>query len=83
MSKNETGELSYELESVEKCSAPEGIAGDDWYYYVIVKGVSRIDGRRSGTLKEVTAHAKDLAERINKRNDKYGMVFVSNTNASR
>ena len=79
MAKDETDKLLYKLESVEKCASPDGIAGENWYYYVIVKGISRIDGKRTGTLKEVTAHAKDLADRINNRNDKYGMVFVSNT----
>ena len=82
MAKENEEKLLYRLESVDKCAPPEGIAGDDWYYYVIVRGISRIDGKRSGTLKEVTAHAEDLAERVNKRNDKYGMVFVSKPAAS-
>ena len=77
MDKDGTDDKGYQLEIVEKCSSPEGISGDDWHYYVIVRGISRIDGKRAGTLKEVTAHAKDLAERINKRVDKYGMVFAS------
>lgn len=77
MAKDDEVKLLYRLESVEKCASPEGIKGDDWYYYVIVRGISRIDGKRTGTLKEVTAHAEDLADRVNKRNDKYGMVFVS------
>ena len=77
MANDDEEKMLYQLESVEKCSPPTGIAGVDWYYYVIVRGISRIDGKRSGTLKEVTAHAKDLADRVNKRNDKYGMVFVT------
>lgn len=83
MAKDKEEVLMYQLESVEKCPPPEGITGGDWYYYVIVRGISRIDGKRSGTLKQVNAHAKDLADRINKRNDKYGMVFVTKPAASK
>jgi len=49
----------------------------NWHHYVIGRGNSIIEGSKVGTLKEVTEHAKDLAERINARSDKYGVTYVS------
>jgi len=77
MNKDNTGKLKYLVESIEKCSAPEGVTGGDWYHYVIARGISKVEGKRAGTLKEVTEHVKDLAERIDARSDKNGVVYTT------
>jgi hypothetical protein len=77
MQKKDTIEKSYKVVTVEKSAAPRGLTGDDWHHYVIGRGSSIIEGNKTGTLKDVTEHAKDLAERINARSDKYGITYVS------
>ncbi len=77
MPKEKASQETYKTLTIEKSAAPRGLTGDDWYHYVISRGNSIIEGDKVGTLKEVTAHAKDLAERINARNDKYGITYVS------
>jgi len=65
----------YHVIKVEKTTAPEGMLGEDWYLYVIQKGDltnSILDCKKTGTLKSVTAHAKEVAETINSRNIKGG-----------
>ena len=65
----------YHVIKVEKTTAPEGMLGDNWYLYVIQKGDltnSIMDCKKTGTLKSVTAHAKELAETLNFRNVKGG-----------
>jgi len=65
----------YHVIKVEKTTAPEGMLGENWYLYVIQKGDlsnSIMNCKKTGTLKSVTAHAKDLAETINSRNIKGG-----------
>lgn len=57
----------YQVESVEKTVSPEGMPGSDWYRYVIGQGRSRIEGRKPGTLKDVTRHAESVAEDLNNR----------------
>lgn len=66
--KIEAIDVKYKVIEVEKTSAPEGLDGDNWFRYVIKKGNSVMDCKKSGTLKSVTSHAKDLAELINSRN---------------
>ncbi len=65
----------YHVIKVEKTSAPVGMLGENWYLYVIQKGNlsnSIMECKKTGTLKSVTAHAKDVAETINSRNVKGG-----------
>ncbi|MDH5711180.1 MAG: hypothetical protein OEZ15_05900 [Gammaproteobacteria bacterium] len=77
MYKANSDDKSYHVVTVEKSNAPRGMTGDDWHHYVIARGDSIIEGQKVGTLKDVTDHAEELAERINARSDKYGMVYVS------
>ena len=63
-------EYKYRVTKVEKTSAPEGMMGDSWYRYVIEKGKSVMECKKSGSLKAVTAHAEGVAELINSRNGK-------------
>ena len=65
----------YHVIKVEKTIAPEGMLGENWYHYVIQKGDlpnSIMGCKKTGTLKSVTEHAKELADSINLRNVKGG-----------
>jgi hypothetical protein len=65
----------YHVLKVEKTTAPEGMLGENWYVYVIQKGSltnSIMECKKTGTLKSVTEHAKDVTETINSRNVKGG-----------
>jgi|GEM_PF-680379 hypothetical protein len=57
----------FKVARVEKTAAPDGSDGQGWYRYVLDNGKSTITGQRSGTLKDVTAHAAYCAEQINAR----------------
>jgi hypothetical protein len=58
----------YQVETIEKTSPPDGVTGGDWYRYVLKSGNSVMEGKKSGTLKQVTLHADELVEQINSRN---------------
>ncbi|RLA40984.1 MAG: hypothetical protein DRR42_25175 [Gammaproteobacteria bacterium] len=65
----------YHVIKVEKTTAPKDMLGENWYLYVIQKGDltnSIMECKKTGTLKSVTAHAKEVAETINSRNVKGG-----------
>jgi hypothetical protein len=32
--------------------------GDDWHHYVIGRGSSKVEGKKTGTIKEATEHTK-------------------------
>ncbi len=65
--RDEPNNSEYEVTSVEKTTAPEGMSGDNWYHYVIRRGKQVIDGKKPGSLKAVTEHAASVAELINSR----------------
>ena len=65
---SKTVEYKYNVTSIEKITTPEGMAGDNWYLYIIEKGHSVMECIKSGTLKSVTEHAENAAEQINARN---------------
>ena len=65
---NNTKDFKYRVTEVEKTTTPEGMTGDNWYRYVIQKGNSVMECKKSGTLKTVTQHAKNAADLINSRN---------------
>ena len=65
----------YHVIKVEKTTAPEGMLGENWYLYVIQKGDltdTIMECKKTGTLKSVTEHAKEVSETINSRNVKGG-----------
>ena len=64
---DETVINEYHVITVEKTTAPEGMAGDNWYRYVIQRGTQVIDCKKIGTRKAVTEHAESVAEMINSR----------------
>ncbi len=61
---------SYQVISIEKTAAPEGMPGNNWHRYVIGRGTTRIEGYKPGTLKAVTKHAEAAAEELNARSFK-------------
>jgi len=72
---NDQIKSKYHVIQVEKTTAPEGMLGENWYLYVIQKGDlanSVMECKKTGSLKSVTAHAKDVVETINSRNTKGG-----------
>ena len=75
MMQDDSIKSKYHVIKVEKTTAPKGMMGENWYLYVIQKGDltnSIMDCKKTGTLKSVTAHAKDVVETINSRNVKGG-----------
>ncbi len=72
---NKYNENKYQVIVVEKTTAPEGMPGDNWYRYVIQKGElanSIMECKKTGSLKDVTEHAENVAETINLRNVRGG-----------
>ena len=59
--------VEYKLISVEKTDPPEGIEDGNWYRYVVGRGDSSLEGKRRGTLKQVSEHAETLAADLNSR----------------
>ena len=70
------GPHKYQVETVEKTTAPEGMTGDNWHRYVIGQGNSRIEGKKSGTLQDVTLHAETVAEEFNLRTGRGGSIYA-------
>lgn len=64
---DESTKNQYQVTTVEKTTAPEGMLGDNWYRYVIKRGKQVIDCKKNGTRKAVTEHAESVAELINSR----------------
>ncbi len=69
----------YVLVSVEKTDAPEGMPGSNWHEYIIERGNSQIFGKKPGSLKQVTEHAKAMIADLNERSG----IPSSSTYASR
>jgi hypothetical protein len=57
----------FPVTSIEKADPPDGETDGEWYEYVIGIGSSVIKGKRSGSLKAVTAYVKEYAENLNER----------------
>lgn len=57
----------YQVITVEKTTAPEGMEGNNWYRYVIDYGKSTIEGKKPGTLKLVKEHAEAVVKDLNSR----------------
>jgi len=68
--------LRYRVIAVKKTETPEGLPGDDWHSYVIGHGSSKIEGKKPGTLKDVTLHAETVAEDLNLRTGRGGSTYA-------
>lgn len=62
-----TDSSQFTLMSVERADPPQGCAVDEWYSYVIERGVSTIVGGRAGTRNQVTRYAKEFTAELNER----------------
>ncbi|MCW8918330.1 MAG: hypothetical protein OQL08_05895 [Gammaproteobacteria bacterium] len=67
MSASGTDKPVYRVATVEKIVTPEGMAGNNWHRYVILRGKSEIKGMKPGTLSSVTQHAESVVEDLNLR----------------
>lgn len=66
----------FDLKSVEKVDAPEGLPGDNWYRYVLECGENTIEGHKPGTLRAVTQHAQTVVDDLNERKDRKGSTYA-------
>ncbi len=57
----------YRLVEVAKTQVPQDTSGQKWFRYVLDNGNSQITGKRSGSLKTVTAYATQYAAQLNAR----------------
>ena len=57
----------FEIERIEKCPAPKGVPGENWYQYIVGQKGSQITGYKSGTLNSVTQHVMEFIEGLNER----------------
>ena len=76
MEKEPTKNLKYVVETVEKTTPPDGTTKGNWHRYVVAQGTSKIVGKKTGTLRDVTKHAEDFAENLNSRTGKNGSVYA-------
>ena len=83
MPEDETNIVKYQVISVDKIVTPEGMPGSDWYCYVIGYGKSKIDGKKPGTLKNVTQHAEAIAEDLNLRSQNKKSVYAPKQNQNK
>lgn len=75
--------VKYQVISVDKIVTPTGMPGGDWYCYVIGHGNSKIDGKKPGTLKNVTEHAEAIAEDLNLRSQNKKSVYAPKQNQNK
>lgn len=66
-SDSEPNVRKFPVTRIEKTDPPKGVTEGEWYEYVIGQGTSEIKGKRSGSLKSVTAYVKEYAENLNQR----------------
>jgi hypothetical protein len=57
----------YRVVSVEKTEPPEGMGSGNWHSYTIERGTSVVTGMKPGSLRAVTAHARQVAKDLNSR----------------
>lgn len=68
----------FEVIEVAKITTPEGMEGKNWHRYTIKRGATQINGQKPGSLKIVTAHAKQVAEDLNARSGgKAGSIYAA------
>jgi len=65
-----------EVIDVEKVNGPGGADGDDWYRYVLARGISRITGFHRGTLAEVAEYAAESVAAFNERSLRGKSVYA-------
>ena len=77
---DEVVKRKFNVMNIEKISTPDGMAGDNWYQYVVGQGTSEIKGLTMGTLNQVTEHANNVADDLNDRSKGKKTGYSSNQN---
>ena len=83
MQEDEINIVKYQVISVDKIDTPEGMPDGDWYCYVIGYGKSKINGKKPGTLKNVTQHAEAIAEDLNLRSQNKKSAYAPKQNQNK
>lgn len=73
------GKQRFMIEQIEKCPAPKGMVGKNWYQYIVGQQGSKITGYKSGTLRSVTKHVEEFIEGLNERAAKGYSPHAHNT----
>jgi hypothetical protein len=69
---------SYQLDDIEKATAPDGGDGKDWYRYTITQGANTITGYKQGSQRAVTKAVKQIVVELNeRRGGKKGRVHLT------
>ena len=76
-SENKKPEFKYRIEAVEPTNAPDGMPEGEWHSYLLVRGTSKIEGLKPGSLLDVTQHAESVIEGLNERYAKGSSAYVS------
>ncbi|MDH5600559.1 MAG: hypothetical protein OEY78_04555 [Gammaproteobacteria bacterium] len=83
MPENETIIVKYQVLSIDKIDTPEGLPEDDWYCYIIGYGKSKVEGKKPGTLNDVTRHAETVAKDLNERSQSKKSVYAPRQNQNK
>ena len=69
---------TYQLDHIEKASAPSGCDGKDWFRYTITQGFNTITGYKQGSQRAVTKAVKQIVVDLNeRRGGKKGRVHLT------
>ena len=77
---DEVVQRKFNVVNIEKISTPDGMAGDNWYQYIVGQGSSEIKGLTMGTLNQVTEHVNKVADDLNERSKGKKTGYSSNQN---
>ncbi len=71
----------YEIVSIRRTEAPQGMEGSNWYKYVVsFEGNTNLQGYRQGTLGAVTTSVEEFIAQLNERHmGKRGRVNLAPT----
>jgi len=67
ISEDDVFDRKFTVTSIEPTEPPLGMTEGEWYEYVIGRGASAINGKRSGTLSSVTEYVEEFADNLNRR----------------
>ncbi len=68
----------YQLDEIEKATAPSGCDGKDWFRYTITQGDNTITGYKQGSQRAVTKAVKQIVVDLNeRRGGKKGRVHLT------
>ena len=83
MSEDENIVVKYQVLSINEIDTPNGMPDGNWYCYVIGYGKSRIEGKKPGSLKDVTQHAEAVANDLNLRSQSKKSVYAPRQNQNK